>query len=301
MRYGIIQAILINYGIDLEFAFSDFLFLVMSVVMIAAAGNMINDYFDVKIDLVNRKDKVIVGNYIKAQTVFTAYVIINILALFLAAYVCLKIEKINFLFIFLLSIGALWFYSTTYKNLLLVGNVLIAILTAIVPMLVLLFEIPPLYTKYHMYTQAYNVLVKAMLGWCSMFSLFAFLTVLIREIIKDAEDFEGDSISSRRTLPIVWGINVTRIVVTILILLVCLLIEFIFFKYLKITCSTAFDTITFFYFHLFIIIPLLVTISLLFIAKSKKDYSIASTIIKLVIVFGILYAVVARFNITKCI
>lgn len=300
IRYGIIQAILIKYGIDFEFSLPGFIILTLAVAMVAAAGYMINDYFDVKIDLINRKDKTVVGTFITPQTVYKSYIIINIIALCLAAYVSLKAGKFSLFIIFPLTVGALWFYSTAYKKQVLIGNLLVSVLTAMVPVLILLYEMPLIYVRYHMYTDAYNILIKVMLGWCGMYALFAFLITFVRELIKDIEDFEGDMVSDRKTLPIVYGLPITKILVAILILMVALLIEFLFFTYLKITCTTAFDSISFFYFHLFIIIPLLASLLLLFTAKDKKDYAISSSMVKLVMVAGIFYAVVVRFNIIKC-
>lgn len=301
IRYGIIQSILINYGIDLKYPLVNFFALVLSVILVAAAGYMINDYHDVEIDLINKNEKVSIGKTISARAVLHAYLIINAVALVIAGYTSIMSGKTGLFFIFPVTIGALWFYSTTYKSQLLIGTFIVSLLTAIVPMLVLLFEIPKLYESYHTYSEAYTVLIKLLTGWCAVFATFAFTTTFIRELIKDAEDFEGDRVSGRNTMPIVFGLQATKWVVAILIFVVILSLEFLFFKYLKTTCTIAFDTITFFYFHLLIILPMIITLIVLLSAKEKKDYSIASAAIKVVIVTGVLYALVVRYNLMKCV
>jgi 4-hydroxybenzoate polyprenyltransferase len=294
MRYGIIQPIFYQYGIGLELPTLYFIFLVLSVVFIAAGGYMINDYFDVNIDLVNRPDKVVVSTFFNKKLVYIAYYVVNIIGLLLAFFISLKVEILTLFLIFPVTIGMLWFYSTAYKKQLLIGNILVSLLIAVVPILVALYEMPPVHSKYQDFPGAYRVLLNVVFAWCEVFALFAFFVNLIRELVKDAEDFEGDHVYGRNTLPIAFGINTTKIVVNFLILLVIALIVYIFINYLRITNLGRFDWVTFLYFTVLLIIPLAIAGCLVFTGKEKKQYSIASTIVKLVMVAGILYSLVAR-------
>jgi len=298
IRYAIIQPTFIQYGIDLEFPLLHFIFLVLSVILIAAAGYMINDYFDVKIDMVNKPDDVIINKYFKDKSIFRAYFILNGIALGLAFYISLKVGIIALFLVFPVTIGVLWFYSTTYKQQLLVGNILVSLLIAMVPILVALYEMPSIHLKYQDFPGAYRVLLNVIFTWCEVFALFALLVNLTRELIKDAEDFEGDNVYGRNTLPIVFGIRIAKIAVNFLVLVIIFLLSYIFFKYLKVTNLGRFDWVTFSYFSLLLIIPLGIAGVIVFIAKVKKQYTIASMIVKIVMVAGILYALVAMFKLS---
>ena len=298
IRYAIIQPIFIQYGIDLEFPTLHFVFLVLSVVLIAAAGYMINDYFDVKIDLVNKPDNVVVNTSVKAKLVFNLYIILNIIALVISLYISVKVGIVALFIVFPVTIGMLWFYSTAYKQQLLVGNILVSLLIALVPVLVVLFEMPSIHTKYHEFPGAYRILLNVVFAWCEVFALFAFLINLIRELIKDAEDFEGDQVHGRSTLPIVFGIKTAKNTINGLILIAIGLLSYVFISFLKTTNQGRFDWVTFAYFVFLLVIPLMFTGGLVLRAEEKKRYTIASTIIKLVMVAGILYSIVVRFKLT---
>ena len=107
-----------------------FYFMLTSNILIAAAGYMINDYFDVNIDQVNKPHKVVVGSYINRRMVIFWHLIFSVLGIFISTFVFpfqsyWHIHVTNFL-----AILFLWFYSTTFKKKFLVGNIMIAILTA---------------------------------------------------------------------------------------------------------------------------------------------------------------------------
>lgn len=293
MRYCIIQPIFIRYYIDLEFPTLLFMLLVLTVVLIAAAGYMINDYFDVKTDLVNRPDKVIIGKHIKASKVYLAYFVINFIALGISFYLSVSVGVTSMTFLFPLAMGLLWFYSTTYKRQLLTGNILVSIIVAGVPLLVALYEMPLIHVKYLHYPLAYSILLKIIAAWCGTYALFAFIVNLIRELVKDIEDFEGDIAFGRTTLPIAFGLKTSKIVVVSLIAVTIVIIEVVFIFLLE---PNKLDLITFVYFHMLLIIPLLIAAILIFMANQKKHYTIISLIIKLVMVSGLLYAIVVRLK-----
>ena len=110
--------------------------LVVSTIMIAAAGNIINDYFDVKADRINKPDRVIIGKYVKRRVSIVAHWGINFVAFCIAIYLSWTLETFWYLFIHLLTINLLWYYSMHLKRRFLIGNLLIAALTALVPILV---------------------------------------------------------------------------------------------------------------------------------------------------------------------
>ncbi len=300
MRYCIVQPFAIHFGANLSFPLPHFLLLILSVAMIAAAGYIINDYFDVKTDKVNRPYKVVIGRYISDKAAYNAYVILNLMAVCITLYLSLSLKMIRLFAIFPVVIGLLWFYSTTYKKQLLIGNILIAAITAGVPLLVALFEIPAIYLKYHDYFLANQFTLNAVFLWIGMFSFFAFMMNLIRELVKDLEDISGDQATGRNTLPIAYGINVTKVVVATLIALVIATLSHIFFHFLNPSCTGKFNIIPFFYFLVLLFVPLIVVMIMVFRAKIKKQYTLISTFLKILMVIGVLYAIVAKFNIDSC-
>lgn len=211
----------------------DFFLLVFSTVLIAAAGNIINDYFDVKADRVNKPEKLIIGQHIKKRWAIVTHWSFNFLAFSIACYLSWRYKTFWYLFIHLLSINLLWFYSMYFKRRFLIGNVIIAGLTALVPILCGIHFLEFIQSQ-HNYLPEFIWDVKTPLhtGWALgsyfntfvvlVFAFYAGLLNLIREIIKDIEDVEGDLLIRAKTLPIVLGKRKTKFIAIILLLLVLL-------------------------------------------------------------------------------
>lgn len=172
----------------------------LSTVLVAASGYIINDYFDIKIDLINKPEKVIIGRQIKRRWAMLLHQFLNIAALLLVVKISYKILIIN-----ILAISSLWFYAERFKRKPFIGNLLVAALTG--ASLVVMAVYYPL-----------NDLL------INIYALFAFGITLIREIIKDLEDIEGDKKYGCETLPIVWGIQRTKQFLYILIFSFSLLV-----------------------------------------------------------------------------
>ncbi|MBI9053822.1 MAG: geranylgeranylglycerol-phosphate geranylgeranyltransferase [Bacteroidales bacterium] len=292
MRWSIIKPILEVYNFKLQFSELNFLFLVLATVFITAAGYVINDYFDTKTDLVNRPDTVIVGRVLNRRWAILLHVILNTIGISLGVYISFYIGIPLLSIVFVLITGILWFYSTTYKRQLLIGNIIVAILTALVPLMVVLFEIPLLNKEYGLLMHEMRTNFVHIILWVSAFSLFAFLLTMIREIIKDVEDFEGDSAYGRKTMPIVLGVLNTKIVITTFIITTLFSLLYLNFRFLN-------DLFTLIYFIVFLIIPLLFLLYKIFVANNKKDYHRASNLSKLIMLAGILYSLVANYIILQ--
>jgi 4-hydroxybenzoate polyprenyltransferase len=265
---------------------------VLATVLITAAGYVINDYFDTKTDLLNRPEKVILGRKLNRRWAILLHIIFNTLGIGLGAYISFYIGLPVLTLVFVLITGILWFYSTTYKRQFLIGNVIVALLTALVPLMVLLFEIPLLREKYGLLMIELKASFNYVILWVVAFSFYAFLLTLIREIIKDIEDFEGDNAYGRNTLPIVIGVMNTKIVIITFILLTQFSLIYVYFRFLK-------DTITLIYFSIFLIIPLLLLLYKIIVANDKKNYHFASSLSKAIMFAGILYALVANYLILQ--
>jgi len=196
-----------------------FILLIVSTVLIAAAGNIINDYFDVRADRINRPTKLIIGKYIKKRWAIVLHWLINFIAFGIAIYLSYTFKTFWYVFIHLLSINLLWYYSSHLKRTMVIGNIVIALLTALVPLLVgifynpfLLESIPALYPFENIIdTQNWILFFSISLG------LFAFFLNWSREIIKDIEDVDGDKVIRAKTLPITLGNKKTKWIATAVI------------------------------------------------------------------------------------
>jgi 4-hydroxybenzoate polyprenyltransferase len=216
----------------------DFFLLVLSTVLIAAGGNIINDYFDVKADKINKPHKVIIGKYIKPRWAIVLHWLMNFVAFAIACYLSWRYKTFWYVFIDLLSINVLWFYSMYFKRKFLIGNLLIAGLTALVPILCGIHFIEFIQSQREYLPSSWSMQTPLHTGWAlgSYFNTFVVLVFafyagtlnLIREIIKDIEDVNGDLVLKAKTLPIILGKRKTKIIaITLLVLLLLTSVPFI--------------------------------------------------------------------------
>jgi 4-hydroxybenzoate polyprenyltransferase len=291
IRWFILKPLLGVSGFVVQLGSIQFGCLVMSTVFLAASGYIINDYFDRKIDMVNRPGKVIVGRMITNRYAMLSHIVFTVLGILLGAYVAYSIGHINLSIIFLFASAVLLFYSTTYKRQLLVGNIMISLLVGIVPLMVLLFEFPLLVSKYKLYILATGINFHFLIYWVGSYAAYAFIINLIREVVKDMEDYEGDFIYGRQTIPIVWGMMVSKIIVASLVVLSITPIIYLLIYHLS-------DLISILYIIVTIILPLIIIASGIFWADSKRHYTILSKIIKLVMLTGLLYCPLVNYVIS---
>lgn len=269
-----------------------FTILTLSMACIAAAGYIINDYFDISLDEINKPNKVIISTAISSKLALQAYWILNISGLLLAFIVCFKYELLSLFFIFPLACGILWFYSSTYKHLLIIGNVLIALLSSLVPLIPGMFDIilinqgPQLSQINQSLPAGQFIHLNTLSYWMIGFSIFAFLYTLAREIIKDMQDLKGDqTIQSANTLPMAVGIKKTKYVITGLLLINILSLYFVHYLYLK-------DWFTFSYITIFIVGSTCVSIFHLWKGSTSDYFKKSSLWLKSAILFGILFSLV---------
>jgi 4-hydroxybenzoate polyprenyltransferase len=297
MRYAVLGPILNGINVtmytiagrattmSIQSSWADFLILVIATVLITAGGYVINDYFDIKTDLINR-GQVIVGTKIPRRQAMMLHNIFNISGVAAGFYISAKTGFIWMGILFLIVSGLLYFYSSIYKRQFLIGNLVVATLTAMVPLLVVIFEAPVLYQYYSINAVKLPDL-SIIYYWIGGFAVFAFLTTLSREIIKDIEDFEGDVAYGRNTIPVVIGVLTSKIISVCLVVVTLLMLYGVWFFYIK-------DYISLFYISASIALPLLYIIFQIVISKSRKQLHSASRTMKIVMVAGILYSLVVR-------
>jgi len=301
MRYAVLAPLVSKIGVQLingngaevsmalQFPWYDFALLVAATVFITAGGYVINDYFDIKTDLIN-KGKVIVGTKVPRRTAMMWHNILNIIGVAIGFYISFKSGYIWLGSLFLVVSGLLYFYSASYKRQFLIGNLVVAVLTAMVPMLVVFYEWPAMYKYYSIHAVTlpdFDFIVY----WIGGFALFAFLTNLIREIIKDIEDFEGDLAYGRNTIPVVIGILSAKIVSISLVVITIILLYLTWHFFVS-------DTISLIYISLTIVIPLLYVIYKLLKGDNKSELHLASRMMKIVMITGVCYSVIVKIILT---
>jgi 4-hydroxybenzoate polyprenyltransferase len=287
VRYCILSPIL-KYGeLSLQLNEFSFFLLVLSTVFITSAGYVINDYFDRKTDLVNKPHSVIIGKKINRRYAMAFHIVFNIIGILIGFYISLSIGEPFLSLIFITVSGLLWFYSTTYKKQLLVGNLIVAFLTALVPLIVFLFEYPLLKSTYSNLFTTYSSIIKYLTSWILGYAGFAFLLTLAREIIKDTEDFEGDSAYGNQTIPIVVGTPYTKGIIVVLFVFAIIAVFYVYFTYLT-------NKFTLYFILIALVIPLIYNIYRVIRAQNKKDYYISSLLTKIIMINGLLYALVAN-------
>jgi 4-hydroxybenzoate polyprenyltransferase len=301
IRYAVLAPLISKIGVilikgsgeeipmSLQFPWYYFVLLVAATVFITAGGYIINDYFDIKTDLIN-KGKIIVGTKIPRRQAMMWHSIFNIAGVAAGFYISYKAGYIWLGTLFLIVSGLLYFYSASYKRQFLIGNIIVALLTAMVPLLVVFYEWPALY-KYYTINAIILPGIDFIIYWVGGFALFAFLTNLSREIIKDIEDFEGDLAYGRNTVPVVIGVLSSKILSVVLITVTIILLYLAWHFFVN-------DTITLIYLTVAIVFPLLVVIYKLLISNEKKQIHSASRIMKIVMLTGMLYSLVVKAVLT---
>ncbi len=267
-----------------------FLLIVLSTVLIAAGGYVINDFFDKDIDAANGIGKV---HDFSGWTMKTLYFVFSIIGIAIGLYLTYALKLRQFALTYLLTAALLYFYSASYKRLPLVGNFVVAFLTAVAVFL-------PAFADYELQyafrdiklpvinNKMYNL--RLIIAITAAYAFFAFLISLVREIIKDMEDIEGDREFGCNTLPIVAGINNAKLIAIGLLLLIVGLILFIQIKQAWWESLPVFG-----YTILFVQLPLLILSVKLFLSAEKKHFKVASMIAKVVMVGGILSLPVFKF------
>ncbi|MEO8254797.1 MAG: geranylgeranylglycerol-phosphate geranylgeranyltransferase [Flavobacterium sp.] len=282
-RYGFLKL----QKIDLALADWQYGLLVLSTILIAAAGYVINDIFDQETDKNNKPNKVIVGKKISENQAYTIYAILNSSGVAIGFYLSNVIMRTNFAAIFVLIAATLYIYASSLKQMLLIGNILVALLLSASVLIIGIFDIFPATDATNQQTMA------ALFSILLDYAIFAFMINLLREIVKDLEDFEGDNKQQMQTLAIVFGIQKTAKLVFVLSFIPIIALLFYTNNYL-VPNHLLWATI---YSFLFILGPLLYFSIKIATAKSKNDFTHVSKILKWILFFGILSVLIITLNI----
>ena len=290
MFFGVLKPILAKYTIALPYEYPIFGLLLGATLFIAAGGYIVNDYFDTKIDQINKPTQVIVGNKISRNAAGWAFQICFGIGIASGIALGIILSKLNIAILFAVISGMLWFYSSSYKRIFLLGNLVISLCSFLSVFACSYLAAISLENKYG--ALIYNTgILSEIYGWFAAFGLFAFLFTFIREVVKDIEDIEGDREMECHSLPIVLGVNTTKIVLTVVTLISTLIVGYFCFYLNPFTT----DNITTKYYIFGVLVPCIILIFWIGKAAKRRDWRQISTFVKFIMLIGTLYAAVVGY------
>ncbi len=239
------------------------LMLVLASASAIAGGYIINNFYDYEKDLINRPQKSMLDRLVSQNTKLSFYFVLNFIAVILASYVSFRAVIFFSIYIF-----AIWLYSHKLKKLPLIGNITSAILT-----------ITPFFAVFIYYKNFELVIF--------VHAIFLFLIISMRELTKDLENIKGDLALNYKTIPVVYGEKVSKIMLTILVML-CLIPIYLLLFHFQVGRMTYF---------FYLILPLLfLFLILLWQSNSKSSYLKLHNLLKFIIVAGVFSIVLIDVN-----
>ena len=282
-RYGFLEL----QNIPVALADWQYCILVLATVCIAAGGYIINNIFDVETDSENKPNNVIVGKFISETKAYNLYIGFTVIGVAMGFYLSNVIEKPSFASMFIVIAATLYFYATSLKQSLLIGNFIVALLLSFSVIIIGIFDLFPI-------TNEENRPVMGLLfGILLDYAIFAFIVNFIREIVKDLQDVNGDLNQGMNTLPILLGVTKT----TKLVFGLSFIPIIIILKYINTNLFAAGLLYATLYGLILILAPLLYFTIKIWSAKTAHHFHHLSTVLKWILFFGILSIVVINLNI----
>ncbi len=270
--------------VDLALSDFNYILLVIATVCVAAGGYVINNIMDQETDEIAKPQNRVVGVSISETVAYNWYIGLTIVGVGIGFYLSNVIYKPTFASMFILVATLLYMYATSFKQIPLLGNVVVALLLSTSIIIIGLFDILPAIDADNRFRmkEAFSILMD--------YAIFAFIINLIREIVKDLEDMDGDYQSGINTLPITIGIPKTKIIVGILTVISIGMLAY----YIN---SNLFELdYVIYYTMVFIIGPLIYFGVKLMNAETKKQLHHLSLVLKIILFFGILSVAIIVFN-----
>lgn len=261
-----------------------FFLLVLSTLTIAAAGYLINNIFDQETDRENKPGDVVIGKAISETQAYNYYIALNCIGVGIGFYLSNLIDKPNFATLFVVIAATLYLYASSLKRNLLIGNIIIALLLSVSIIIIGIFDLYPVLNmdNHALLATVFQVLLD--------YAIFAFILNLIREIVKDLEDVNGDYNQGMKTLPIVLGVfRTSRLIFILSFIPIFILLYYVNAYLLNLVYSTIFIL-------LFIAGPLIYFTLKIWSAKTKKEFHHLSILLKWILLFGIISIVVISLN-----
>ncbi len=288
--YCVILPTLLAHNIDTPLPTFIIWGIIIATTLITAGGYVINDYFDIKIDRINKPNRLIITNGIEKSTAMRIYQILTALGIIIGIAVSIYLANFTIAFIYIVTPGMLWFYSASYKRQLIIGNLMVALATALSILIPLIAQSTILMSEASEQISQTPILAHLYTIVCG-FAIFAFTFTLIREIIKDLQDQPGDREMECHTIPIVWGETATKIITSTITLIAIAGVLYCAHFHLNFSME---NNLSFKYLLFGVAIPSLCTIFLIWL-KDCKSYSYASNMVKFTMLLGVLYSIIYNF------
>ncbi len=270
--------------VDLALTDFNYILLVIATVCIAAGGYVINNIMDQDTDEIAKPQNRVVGVSISETVAYNWYIGLTIVGVGIGFYLSNVIYKPTFASMFILVATLLYMYATSFKQIPVLGNVVVALMLSTSIIIIGLFDILPaidIDNRFRM-KEAFDILMH--------YAIFAFIINLIREIVKDMEDMDGDYQSGINTLPIAIGVQKTKIIVGVLTLISIGILAY----YVN---SNLFELDYVVYYAMILIVgPLIYFGVKLLNAATKKEFHHLSLVLKIILFFGILSVAVIVYN-----
>ena len=263
---------------------SVYILIAIAYMLLAAGGYIINDYFDLDIDLVNKPGKIFITNGISHASALGIYVVMNIATLGAGFWICKQLGNWTILYCIAICMFLLYCYSAYFKKQFLIGNIVVAaISSSAIPVLTLIeagSTNMPAYTRVNLWRITL------------LYTFFAFIISFARELVKDIEDADGDRQYQARTIPIVLGSNAAKFIV--IGCLSCLVLTLVSLQPALWGRKSSAIALSLYSIGL-VILPLVLVTREVFLASMIQDYRKLSKWMKLVMVTGILSMVFIRY------
>ena len=270
--------------VDLALTDFNYILLIFATVCIAAGGYVINNIMDQDTDEIAKPQNRVVGVSISETVAYNWYIGLTIVGVGIGFYLSNVIYKATFASMFILVATLLYMYATSFKQIPVLGNVVVALMLSTSIIIIGLFDILPAIdvdNRFRM-KEAFDILMH--------YAIFAFIINLIREIVKDMEDMDGDYQSGINTLPITIGVQKTKIIVGVLTVISIGILAYYVNSYLF-----ELDYVVY-YAMILIVGPLIYFGVKLLNATTKKEFHHLSLVLKIILFFGILSVAVIVYN-----
>jgi len=269
-----------------------FVYILLGVVCVTAGGYVINDIYDIEADKINKPNNTYVGNLVSITKAKYYYTLLTVVGIGFGTYLSVKVDSMGLSLFFIVTAILLFLYTRFLKRTIFLGNVLISILVSLPIFMVYIYETVNV-PKHDSFLEIVMSIFSSMGVYITIlyYMFFSFIATLIRELIKDIEDVDGDNYMNMSTLPIIFGMRRARNV--------AIFFSIIFVISLIIISKAFIDDTDFFvlgiYNYLFLVLPLLYFVYVLWNAKAHKQFSFLSSYMKWIMVSGILSMLIFKF------
>ncbi len=288
LRKYFISPMLNSFGLELQLSDFQFILVLLMTLCITSAGYVINDYFDLKRDYINRNpNDVIVGKTVPRRAAMATHLVLSAIGILIGFYLAYVLHVWVLALLPIFIAGLLWFYSTEYKRQFIIGNIVLAILGVLPIVLTVLYE-PALFKAYlNPEYRAISILIFKVVGF---FTSIAFGINLLYALVKDLQDLPGDEATNCRTLPIVAGEMASKFTFTIVSVM---LIFALFYVQNMQYANKAYVPLMYIVFGLEL--PLIIANTMLYLTNKTEKYKYVAQLMSIVMVIGIFSILVLNF------